>query len=129
MSNETLWQFKTRNFTIQWRVSPCSVLDLSWDETGEVREKLESGVYTAFDSEMRVLHNGIEIAADYLGQSIYENPEDFRDHIGLAKKSREDGRNYGSYFADMVREAIREARTHLRDTKALRVRDEKAQAA
>lgn len=120
---ETLWQFKTRNFTIQWLVTPCDYLDLSWDDTGEVREKLESGIYVAFDSEMRVLHNGIEIAADYLGQSIYENPKDFRDHIGLAKKSREDGRNYGSYFADMVRQAISEARDYLRETKTVYVRE------
>lgn len=105
-----MWTFKTRNFTIEWIVSPCDYLDLSWCETGETRENIESGLWTAFDSEMRVSFRGMNVASDYLGQSIYENVSDFRDHIGINIKSRADGCNYGSYFSDMVREAIREAR-------------------
>jgi hypothetical protein len=112
---ETLWTFKTKNFTIAWEVTDCDCsLDLSWDDTGETLENLQSGLWTAFDSKMAVYYRGEEIAADYLGQSIYENPRDFRDHIGMNAKG------HGSYFSDMVREAVREARAHFKDAPRLR---------
>ena len=112
--SEVMWQFKTRNFTVQWLIVPCEDLDLSWCETGETRENLESGLWTAFDSEMRVLFRGVEIGATYLGQSIYENPSDFRDHIGMNAKG------HGSYFSDMVKEAISEARKTLANVPEMR---------
>ena len=112
--SEVIWQFKTRNFTVQWLIFPCEDLDLSWCETGETRENLESGLWTAFDSEIRVLFRGVEIGSDYLGQSIYENPSDFRDHIGMNAKG------HGSYFSDMVREAIAEARKTLANMPEMR---------
>ena len=108
MHAETLWTFKTRNFVVEWRISPCEYLDLSWCETGETRANLDSGLWQAFDSEMRVLYRGEVVGVDYLGQSIYENPADFRDHIGM------NARGHGSYFSDMVRAAIAEARANLR---------------
>ena len=114
MQSETLWTFKTRNFQVQWRVSPCYELDLSWDDDGSVREGLESGLLTAFDSEMVVLYRGAEVGADHLGQSIYEDVRDFRDHIGMNVKG------HGSYFSDMVRGAIAEARKTLKDAPRLR---------
>lgn len=117
MSGEILWQFKTRNFTVQWLVSPCYELDLSWDESGEAAENIESGFWEAFDSEMRVLFRGAEVGAAYLGQSIYKDVSDFRDHIGM------NARGHGSYFSDMVREAVAEARIALANMPELRVRD------
>ena len=117
---QTLWTFDTKNFRIEWRVRPCHGLDLSWDDDGSVAEGLESGQLEAFDSEMVVLYRGQEVGADYLGQSIHENVSDFRDHIGINMKSRADGCNYGSYFSDMVREAVAEARKHLADLPRLR---------
>jgi hypothetical protein len=77
-----MWRFETAQFAIVWNISDCESLDLSWDETGETRENLESGLWEAFDSEIVVEWNGLQIGAAYLGQSIYENPSDFRDHIG-----------------------------------------------
>lgn len=115
-----MWTFKTRNFRVEWSLSPCEDLDLSWDDTGETRENLESGLWEAFDSKITVYFRGAEIGCAYLGESIYENPSDFRDHIGINMKSRVDGRNYGSYFSDMVREAISEARKTLADMPELR---------
>ena len=112
--SDIVWQFKTRNFTVQWLISPCDDLDLSWCETGETRENIESGLWTAFDSEMRVLFRGVEIGAACLGQSIYENPADFRDHIGMNAKG------HGSYFSDTVREAISEARKTLANMPEMR---------
>lgn len=57
-------------------------------------------------SEIRVStrYKNIPLASEYLGQSIYEKPADFRDHFGMNNKG------YGSYFSQMVREAISNAR-------------------
>ncbi len=111
---ETLWTFKTRNFAVKWQILPCDDLDLSWCETGETAENIASGLWTAFDSRVTVSYRGRVVGEDHLGQSIYENPADFRDHIGINIRSREAGRNFGSYFSDMVREAIRQAREEMR---------------
>lgn len=114
---EIMWEFETARFRVEWRASPCLDLDLSWDETGETRANLESGLWCAFDSEMVVLLDDREIGHDYLGQSIYENPSEFRDHIGINAKP-----GCGSYFSQMVREAIRDARRTLASEKPVRLR-------
>jgi hypothetical protein len=111
---QTLWTFRTQNFRIEWRVRPCHAVDLSFDDDGSVAEGLESGRLEAFDSEMIVYYWGQEVGADYLGQSIYENVSDFRDHIGM------NTRGHGSYFSDMVRGAVAEARKNLADRPRLR---------
>lgn len=109
----TIWKFETENFTVRmdWEYDEDTV-DLSWDETGETAEKLEDGEWAVYTFIARVIENatGNEIGVDYLGASIHADPEDFRDHVGLAIKSRADGRNYGSYFMDMIGRAIEEAR-------------------
>jgi hypothetical protein len=109
MHYETLWTFKTANFVVTWSVAPDDDLDLSFDETGEVKEKLESGEWTAFVSRMRVMHRetGAVLGEEFLGGSIYADPREFRDHIGLHSSRN----NYGSYFRDMVHAACKEART------------------
>lgn len=112
---ETMWTFHTPNFSVSWQIAPEDDLDLSWDNTGEVREKLTSGVYQAFQSRVVVYFNGYEVGCDYLGGSIYEKPAEFRDHIGSRGK-------WGSYFTDMVREAIKEARQTIRQFQVIHVR-------
>lgn len=114
MNRRIMWEFSTSSFTIVWTVEPCYDLDLSWDDDGSVREGLESGRYVAFDSAVTVYYRGREVASDYLGQSIYEDPSEFRDHIGRNRKG------YGSYFSDMVRQAIHAARKELAATPKLR---------
>jgi len=82
MNGETVWQFKTARFTICLDLYPCDDLDLSWCETGETAANLESGLWQAFDSCVSVHMDGVEIASEWLGQSIYENPSDFQmEHI------------------------------------------------
>jgi hypothetical protein len=103
-----MWTFRTKRFKVEWSIEPDYDCDLSWDETGETREKLNSGEYECFTSKMAVYLDGREIAADYLGGSIYANPSEFRDHIGMK------ARGHGSYFSDMVREAITEARREIK---------------
>lgn len=111
---ETVWEFKTARFRVAFEIEPEDDLDLSWDETGEVREGLESGLYVAFVAKLAVYLDGREVGADYLGGCIYESPEAFRDHVGSKAKG------YGSYFSDMVREAIKEARQTLAAVPTLR---------
>lgn len=117
----TIWSFKTKRFTVtldwEWEEDP----DLSWDETGEVIAKLQSGEWGNYTFRLRVLLDGREIACDYLENSIYADPMEFyREHIGLGAKRRADGKNYGDYFSDMVRQAIGEARSTLRDAPYMR---------
>lgn len=113
MTVATIWTFETARFRVvvdcDWETDP----DLSWDETGETREKIESGEWGNYCFRAVVYCDGRELAADYLGNSIYADPAEFRDHVGLAQKGRADGRNYGSYFVDMVRNVINEAREAL----------------
>jgi hypothetical protein len=104
--------FNLGRFSIHADIEPCSDLDLSFDENGEVASKLASGEYEAFNTRVSVWLNGVMIGSDWLCESIYANPvEFFSEHVGLAIKSRADGRNYGAYFPSMVKEAIAEARS------------------
>lgn len=108
---ETLWSFQTKNFRVTWSIEPDHDCDISFDETSETRDKLASGEWQCFSSKVAVFYDGNEIGADWLGGSIYANPADFRDHIGMNSKG------HGSYFSDMVRAACREARAHMLKTR------------
>jgi hypothetical protein len=102
----TIWSFKTPNFHV---IVDCDYDQdaeaPTWDETGETQAKLDSGEWAQYVMRARVLDRstGAEIGVDYLGDSIYADPKDFRDHIGAQGK-------HGSYFTDMVHTVVREAR-------------------
>lgn len=104
-----MWKFETAQFRVIWSIEPDDYPDTSWDETGETAENLRSGLWECFTSCVSVIHKptGIVLSEDYLGGSIYENPKDFRDHFGCRTKG------YGSYFSDMVRSAVKDARETL----------------
>lgn len=108
-----LWRFTTANFAVtldwEWEDYP----DLSWDETGETQEKVESGEWGVYTFRVRVEFRGREVGIDYLGNSIYADPSEFRDHIGSRGK-------WGSCFTDMVHTAIRDARRSFSDMPRLR---------
>lgn len=97
---ETRWIFSSARFSVEWATTPDYDCDLSFDDTGETREKIESGEWECFTSRMAVFFDGEMIAADYLGGSIYANPDDFRRDSG--------------YFHTMVRDAVRDARKTLK---------------
>jgi hypothetical protein len=80
-----IWKFETARFTVTMTAEPDYDVDLSFDETGEIREKLESGELQSFCAKCAVCLDGNEIAADYLGSCIYANPDEFRDHIGTGE--------------------------------------------
>ena len=103
-----MWQFKTRNFTVRWLIEP-DVLSTQGMEArcaAECKKNVRSRKWKCFQSEIQVVCNvtGITLGEAYLGGSIYANPAEFRDHFGMTKGG------YGSYFADMVKEAIAQAR-------------------
>jgi len=101
-----IWQFNTKNFIARMSCDyDQDTVDLSWDDTGEVAEKLASGEWACYTFHAEILERatGNTIGEAYLGGSLYANPEDFRDHVGA--KGR-----HGSYFTDMISEAISEAR-------------------
>lgn len=109
--SKLMWQFKTKNFTVQWRIQkePLDISMMDHALAAECREKVASGEWQSFSSEIRVIHTKtkMELGCAYLGGSIYEDPSDFRDHVGINE------RGYGSYFSQMVREAIAEARIRM----------------
>jgi hypothetical protein len=118
----TIREFKTRNFRIIIDAVWDDDLDLSWDDTGEVAAKLETGDLMAFCVRARVFCASMgEVASDFLGGCIYSDPSEFQDHRRCAaetRKLRESGSKAvcGSYFADMVRTVCREAREHIKGT-------------
>lgn len=122
---ETMREFTAGRFTVIASIEPDYDCDTSFDETGETQRNIDSGLWQCFCTKVAVYLDGHEIAADYLGGSIYADPSDFfTEHVGLAAKSRADGCNYGAYFPDMVRTAISEARDYVRRTQpAPRVRN------
>lgn len=106
MALGTVWSFKTKHFQVivDYDYDEDSQ-PTDWDETGETAAKIASGEWAQYVFRARVIERatGNVLATDYLGDSIYENPEDFRDHVGARGK-------HGSYFTDMVREVINGAR-------------------
>lgn len=116
-----VWKFKTARFSIsldwEWEESP----DLSWDDTGEVRAKLNNGEWGNYTFRVQILLDGREVASDYLGNSIYADPREFyTEHLGVRARSRVSGQNFGCYFTDMVDRAIDEARKLLANAPRLR---------
>jgi len=112
---ENIWTFETTNYIVSVDATPeYTPLDGSMDKEliSEVIYKLEHGLFERFAVVASVTHRttGYVLAQDYLGDCIYEDFASFRDHIGVNIKSREDNRNYGSYFSDMVRTVVAEAR-------------------
>ncbi|HKY20023.1 MAG TPA: hypothetical protein VJM31_02290 [Vicinamibacterales bacterium] len=110
----TIWSFKSGAFSVELSWDYETDYDHSWADA-ETLEKLASGEWTSYQFKVAVIYRGEEIAADYLGDSIHADPRKFIDHRECGRYNRElaakgvTGR-YGSYFHDMVREAIREAR-------------------
>jgi hypothetical protein len=130
----TIREFNTRNFrVIVDAVEEDLPSDLSWDESGEVAEKLDSGEFIRFCARARVIFKptSTELGADYLGDCIYRSLEEFADHRQAAKQQRKlrakgSDALVGSYFADMIAQAIAEARkefaTLKKQTRSVRLR-------
>lgn len=124
----TIREFRTSNFHIIVDAIEDDDLDLSWDDDGSVRNDLNSGNLIAFCARVRVFCQGNEISSDYLGGCVYSNLDAFQDHKGIRQYARQVSQEHGSpvvvgsYFSDMVRNAISEARATLRELQTIRVR-------
>ena len=112
---ENIYTFKTRNFTIRVDAVEETDPDFSFDDSDETLNGIENGELTCFAVRASVLFRGSIVGTDYLGNCIYQNIRDFRDHFGIRKHA-----NCASYFTDMIRESIREARETLSEMPKLR---------
>lgn len=101
---------RTKRFSVTldwgWEDDP----DLSWDEDGSVQAKLNSGEWGNYTFRVECSLDGNTIASDYLGNSIYADPNDFST----------EHRKGNAYYPDMVSEVIREARKMLGSVPKLR---------
>lgn len=125
MSNDNVMrEFHTENYLVRVSAEEEWDVDLSFDKTGRVRKQIESGDLIMFCAHVEVIHKptGAVLGEDYLGNCIYKSFEDFMDHRKCGKQNRKwakqgkEGR-CGSYFADMIGEAIREARENYPNTR------------
>lgn len=132
MSLAKIWEFKTDRFRIVLTAEEESNIDLSWDDTGEVAKRIDSGDYVVFCAKCAVYLDGSEIAADYLGQCIYRSFKEFetshRDTDPMNRNCSIVRAKHGNvvachYFPSMVSTAIGEARKHIREMKPVYLRE------
>lgn len=104
----TLWTAATRSFWVKWITEQSFEKYDGEDEDGSIQAGLESGELVMFDSAIKVYDCfGKEIAADYLGASVYRS--------GEVLKFMHDG-----YFMDMLKIACNEAREYYTKRPTLR---------
>jgi len=114
-------EFRTAQFLVVVDALEDYDVDLSFDESDEVRKRLESGEYVCFTARARVIHDDLgELAADYLGGCIYKSLAAFEAHrecgaqqraVNAKRKRQKKGPVcIGSYFSDMVKTVCKEAR-------------------
>lgn len=123
-------EFRTKNYTVRVTAEDEFDLDLSFDEDDSVRNGLDSGDLIAFTAHVQVIHRptGTILGDDYLGSCIYKSYADFMDHRECGKQNRawaaagETGK-CGSYFSDMISEAIGEARKNYSKMTAGKLRE------
>lgn len=105
------WKFQTKNFLVEWLTDdePLDTRGVTPAQARSWKAKVDSGKWQCFASTFRVtfLPTHTVLAEEYLGGSIYANPQDFRDHFFMTKKG------HGSYFRQKVEDAIRSARAEL----------------
>ena len=111
-----LREFKTAHFRVIADWTEDYDADLSYDESGETLRNVQSGKWVCMLVRVRVLHDTLgDLGVDYLGGCVYEKPEAFMDHKECGAETRRlraSGSNAicGSYFTDMISEAIGNAR-------------------
>lgn len=123
-----VWTFNTERFCISLEIEVESYPHYDGDdEDGEIQRQLDNGSLVQFDSRVVVELDGVEIASDHLGASVYDprtadefwtahrDPDPMNRNCSIMRASHPAGPNVSMchYFPGMVREAIREARKHL----------------
>lgn len=124
----TIRKFRTAQFTVIVDAIEEDSPDISFDETNETRDKINSGEWMIFCARARVIHDTLgELASDYLGNTIHGSIDEFMDHKECGAKNRQlaaagHAGRCGSYFADMVKTVCRDARKAIKGAHAIKVR-------
>lgn len=115
-----IYTFNTKHFVVRMSCDYDEDWDASFDETGETARKINTGEWSAYVFHAEVIHHdtGAVLGEDYLGNSIYADPREFRDHIGARGR-------WGSYFRSMISQACTEARRNLKSMQLVPVRQQK----
>jgi hypothetical protein len=119
-----MYRFETANFIVRAVIVPDNDVDVSFDETGETKDKINSGDWQAFGTIVTVeTQDGMILGEDSLWGSIYADPADFfSDHRSADPMNRNcmamraaRGGNVCicHYFPGMIGEAIGAARKRL----------------
>lgn len=129
---KTIREFKTANFSVTVDAVEDNDFNFDfWDDElrEETQAKLDNGELILFGVIATVTHRatGAELGSDSLWGCVYETPEEFMDHRRCGTVNRERTANdqsgrCGSYFTQMVREAIDKARKSLETLCAVKVR-------
>lgn len=123
---ENHWRFATKQFEVLFDVAPCEDDPADSFEFEEDIDAVRDGTVDWFDARVRVMWNGKEIAADYLGCCSYNSIEEFyvshRDpdpmnrNCTIMRRAWQGGNDPDAkislchYFPSMVSQAIGEAR-------------------
>lgn len=129
-----VWEFRTKRFSVSLTLEREYGYRYDGDdEDGEAQAKLDSGESVAFTSCVAVKFDGEEIAADFLGGSVYgadevaefytahRSPDPMQRNCTIMRRAWRGENNPDAkisiyhYFPGMVSEAIREARDVMRD--------------
>lgn len=124
MHYDTVWEFKTARFRVAFEVEPENLDPEDGFEGEEDIELARSGDPAAwFSARVAVYLDGRQVGSDSLGACSYRSFEDFyaahRDpdplnrNCTIYRAAQGENACVCHYFPDMVREAIREARTTL----------------
>jgi hypothetical protein len=113
---ETVWQFSTANFRVALEIAPEDMDPVDSFSEAEDVEAVRSGKWEWFCAKVAIYGpTGDELASDYLGACAYEQVSDFyeehRKYATERRAAKAQGVCMGSYFPDMVRQAIAGARS------------------
>jgi len=108
-----IYRFCTANFIVTVEALPEYNFDFEYWEEKDIKStkaKLKRGTLQLFCVKASVFHikRNQELSSDYLGGCLYKNVSDFRDNLGIAQTK------YGSYFHDMIKTVISEAKDNLK---------------
>jgi hypothetical protein len=129
-----VWEFRTKRFSVSLTLERERGYRYDGDdENGETQAKLDAGEFVAFTSCVAVKFDGEEIAADWLGGSVYAE-DDVADFYTAHRSADPMNRNCTimrrayrgennpdakisicHYFPGMVSEAIEQAREIMRE--------------
>lgn len=125
---KTVWAFKTRRFEVSLKLEQDQHYRYDGDdEDGSTQAKLDSGEYIAFTSKVCVDLDGVEIGSNWLSGSVYaantvpefwmahRDPNPMHRNSSIMRAAKGDNVVVSHYFPGMVKEAIAEAREHIRD--------------